>query len=104
MMELYEEAVSLALTGNHTDLAKYYASKPESKSVKGNLWIKIAKTQMNIEGEVNKLLRDNKDEIKIEDLIPYFHDNIKINTFKDQICESLTRYNDEIRKFKVSLD
>ena len=101
MMELYDEAVSLALTGNHMDLAKNYASKPESKSVKSNLWIKIAKVQMKQEGEVNKLLKDNKEELKIEDLIPYFDDNIRISTFKDQICESLTRYNDEIRKFKV---
>lgn len=104
MMELYEEAVSLALKGNHFDLAKHYASRPESKSVKNNLWIKIAKKQMKDTGEVTKLLNENKDDLKIEDLIPYFDDHIRISSFRQQICDSLTRYNDEIRKFKKDMD
>ncbi len=79
-MGLYDEAVSLALTGNHMDLAKNYASKPESKSVKSK----------------------NKKDLTIEDLIPYFDENIQIGTFKKQILESLTKYNDEIDKFKVA--
>lgn len=82
MMELYEEAVSLALN-KEIDLAKYYASKPESKSVKSNLWIKIAKKQMKVEGEVAKLLKENKEDIKIEDLIPYFEDHIRISAYKE---------------------
>lgn len=104
MMELYEEAVSLALKGGHFDLAKFYASRPESKSVKNNLWIKIAKKQMKDTNEVTKLLDENKDDLKIEDLIPYFDDHIRISSFRQQICDSLTRYNDEIRKFKKDMD
>lgn len=104
MMELYEEAVSLALKNNQIDLAKLYASKPESKSVKSNLWIKIAKKQMKVGGEVAKLLKENKDELKIEDLIPYFDDNIGISSFREQICDSLTRYNEEITSFKKNMN
>lgn len=83
------------------DLAKFYASKPESKSVKSSLWIKIAKTKMKQEKEINILLTENKKDLTIEDLIPYFDENIQIGTFKKQILESLTKYNDEIDKFKV---
>lgn len=105
MMELYEEAVSLSLEGNQIDLAKFYASKPDSKSLKNNLWIKIAKKLMKVNnGEVTKLLKDNKDELKIEDLIPYFDDHIRISEYREQICDSLTRYNDEIKKFKKDMD
>lgn len=104
MMELYEEAVSLALRGNQIDLAKFYASRPESKSLKSNLWIKIAKKQMKDTGEVTKLLKENQEELKIEDLIPYFDDHIRISAFREQICDSLTRYNNEIRTFKKHMD
>lgn len=102
MMEMFEEAVGLALTGGHTDLAKFYASKPENKSLRTNLWIKISKTQMGQESDLSKLLKDNKDEIRIDDLIPYFHEGIKINSFKEQICDSLTKYNNESARFKVN--
>lgn len=108
MMDLYEEAVNLALNNKkgavHIDLAKKYASRPVAKSVKSNLWIKIAKSQMSIENEVNKLLKEHPEDLKIEDLIPYFDDHIRISSFRDQICDSLTRYNNEIQTFKKDMN
>lgn len=38
--------------------------------------------------------------IKIEDLLPEFNQNIKIEDFKDEICKSLRNYNEEIEKLK----
>lgn len=104
IMGLYEEAVSLALYRNQFDLAKLYASKPEAKMVKTQLWVKIAKKQMRSSTELVKLLNENKDMIKIEDLIPYFGDNVSISTFKEQISESLVRFNDEISDFKSTMN
>ena len=40
------------------------------------------------------------DLIKIEDLLPHFNENIKIEHFKDEICNSLKTYNEEIEKLK----
>lgn len=52
---------------------------------------------------VKNLLKENKAQIKIEDLIPYFDDHIKISEFKEEICKSLTSYNEEIKKFKENM-
>lgn len=42
MMDLYEQAVELSMKTNQIDLAKFYASRPESENLKNNLWLKIA--------------------------------------------------------------
>lgn len=42
--------------------------------------------------------------IKIEDLLPYFNQSIKIENFKDQICESLKSYSEEITRLKTLMD
>jgi hypothetical protein len=42
--------------------------------------------------------------LKIEDLLPSFNQNIKIESFKDEICESLKSYSEEINKLKKMMD
>ena len=42
--------------------------------------------------------------VKIEDLLPYFNQNIKIENFKDEICTSLRNYSAEIGKLKSLMD
>ena len=42
--------------------------------------------------------------IKIEDLLPHFNQNIKIENFKDEICESLKSYSEEITRLKGMMD
>lgn len=54
-------------------------------------------------GEVIKLAEESK-VIKIEDLLPYFNQKVKIENFKDQICDSLKSYNDQITKLKKQMD
>ena len=38
--------------------------------------------------------------MRIEDLIPYFNENVKIDFFKEEICESVKYYNEEIDTLK----
>ena len=42
--------------------------------------------------------------IKIEDLLPHFNESIKIEHFKDEICDSLKMYNEEIERLKHEMD
>lgn len=42
--------------------------------------------------------------VKIEDLIPWFDEKMKIELFKDEICRSLKDYNEEISDFKKKMD
>lgn len=42
--------------------------------------------------------------VKIEDLLPHFNQNIKIENFKDEICQSLNNYSQEIGRLKSLMD
>lgn len=53
--------------------------------------------------EVIELTKQSK-VVKIEDLLPYFNQNIKIENFKDEICESLKSYSEEISRLKMLMD
>ena len=41
--------------------------------------------------DVIELTKQSK-VVKVEDLLPYFNQNIKIENFKDEICDSLKSY------------
>jgi hypothetical protein len=43
-------------------------------------------------------------QLKIEDILPFFPDFVKIADFKDEICDSLDHYNDHIEKLKEEMD
>lgn len=86
------------------DRAKEYAKRPaEDDDKRKKLWMSIAKhllkrTDGNIKDVIN--LTQESNLIKIEDLLPEFNQNIKIEDFKDEICKSLRNYNEEIEKLK----
>lgn len=104
-MGLYTESVDMALRNGLTDVAKDYAGKPQNDDEKKKLWMMIAvhllKNDENID-EVIELTKET-DLIKIEDLLPHFNENIKIEHFKDEICKSLKNYNEEIEKLKEEM-
>lgn len=95
-MYLFAEAVSLALEHNKEEMAKEYADKPEYEDEKKKLWIEIAKHFLVKKGKISEVIELTKQSkvVKIEDLLPYFNQNIKIENFKDEICESLKSYSE----------
>ncbi|KAJ8378135.1 hypothetical protein AAFF_G00247730 [Aldrovandia affinis] len=77
IMELYEEAVDLALQVD-VDLAKSCADLPEDdEELRKKLWLKIARHV-------------------IEDILPFFPDFVTIDHFKEAICGSLEEYSRHI--------
>ncbi|EGR34772.1 vacuolar sorting protein, putative [Ichthyophthirius multifiliis] len=107
MMGMYSEAVELALKTNHIQLAKQYADKPINIDCRKKLWLNIAihllgKGGNNID-EVIQLTKDT-DLLKIEDLLMHFNENIKIENFKKEICESLQEYNKEIEQLQSDME
>lgn len=103
MMGLYNEAVTLALENNEIEVAKIYAEKPENEDLKKKLWLQIAVHLFNKGTDIEQVIKLTKETnlIKIEDLLPYFNENIKIEHFKEEICNSLNEYNSQIESLKV---
>ena len=53
--------------------------------------------------DVISLTKESK-VIKIEDLLPYFNEKIKIEDFKDEICDSLKGYSSQIDRLKKQME
>jgi hypothetical protein len=105
-MKLYEDAVSLALRVKDVALAKDQANKPEEDEQKKKLWLMIAEYVIQEEKNAKNaldLIKESK-VIKVEDVLPYFSDNVLIQEFKTEICKSLDDYAEEIKKLKVDME
>ena len=87
-------------------MAKDYANKPEYEDERKKLWIEIAKHFLIKRSRISDVIELTKQSnvVKIEDLLPYFNQNIKIENFKDEICTSLRNYSAEIGKLKQLMD
>ncbi|PIK43476.1 putative vacuolar protein sorting-associated protein 18-like [Apostichopus japonicus] len=106
-MELYEEAVDLALQVD-VDLAKRCAEKPEEddEGMKRKLWLQIAKHVVKEQSDIQKAMEILQEcpLLKIEDVLPFFPDFVTIDHFKDAICSSLENYNTNIQNLQTDMD
>ncbi|CAH2327741.1 vacuolar sorting-associated 18 homolog [Pelobates cultripes] len=106
VMELYEEAVDLALKVN-VDLAKSCADLPgDDEELKKKLWLKIARHVVQEEKDVKKAMvcLSSCNLLKIEDILPFFPDFVTIDHFKEAICSSLEDYNQHIEELKREME
>ncbi|KAJ0027124.1 hypothetical protein NQD34_018124 [Periophthalmus magnuspinnatus] len=106
IMELYEEAVDLALQVD-VDLAKSCADLPEDdEELRKKLWLKIAKHVVQEERDVKKAMNClcSCDLLKIEHILPFFPDFVTIDHFKEAICSSLEDYNQHIEELKQEME
>ncbi|XP_064195688.1 vacuolar protein sorting-associated protein 18 homolog [Anguilla rostrata] len=106
IMELYEEAVDLALQVD-VDLAKSCADLPEDdEELRKKLWLKIARHVVQEEKDVKKAMNclSSCNLLKIEDILPFFPDFVTIDHFKEAICSSLEEYNQHIDGLKQEME
>lgn len=134
ILNLHDKAVKLALECEDIEMAKVYADKPQDKKIKKKLWMKIAKYLFNFKGkrqvkivnkispnkgedpvsigksgassvDVTKALQILKDSIlKIDDLLPLFPEEAKVEDMKTHLCNCLDEYNNKIQDLKQQLE
>ena len=107
MMNLPDQAVSLALKCGDIELAKQHADVPDDDEMKKKLWLRIAKQVITQQADIKKaigVIRESNDLLKIEDILPLFPDFTVIEDFKDEICQALEEYNDNIKSLKDEMD
>ncbi|XP_053140605.1 vacuolar protein sorting-associated protein 18 homolog isoform X1 [Hemicordylus capensis] len=106
VMEMYEEAVDLALQVD-VDMAKSCADLPdEDEELRKKLWLKIARHVVQEEKDVKKAMAclSSCNLLKIEDVLPFFPDFVTIDHFKEAICNSLEAYNKHIEELKTEME
>lgn len=107
-MELYDEAVDLALRVD-IDLAKLIAADKASnidEGVRRRLWLKIVQHVIRYDENVLRaieLIGQCNGLIRIEDIMPSLPDTVLIDDFKEEICRSLVGYNQRIEELRTSI-
>ena len=105
ILELYHEAVELALDVD-IELAKMAANRPENdKDLRKKLWLKIGGHMVKKTQDVAETMQslDFGELLKIEDILPFFPDFQTIDHFRDVICRTLETYNKEIHDLKEEM-
>ena len=104
-MELYEEAVDLALSVD-LQLAMNMAELPQDDELRKKLWLSIARHVVTEEKNIDKAMAvlHRNELLKIEDILPFFPDFVTIDHFKEAIEDSLKEYNTDIETLKREMD
>lgn len=106
-MGLYEEAVDLALSVDLNLAMKNADLAEDDTDMKKKLWLRIARHVVKEEKNIDKamsVLQRNDELLKIEDILPFFPDFVRIDHFKEAICESLKKYNQDIETLKQDMN
>ncbi|KAI9818487.1 MAG: hypothetical protein M1827_000546 [Pycnora praestabilis] len=106
-MELYLQAVELALKHNEVELASIVADRPDSNSaLRKKLWLAVAKSVISQSSSIKTAIDFLKrcELLRIEDLIPFFPDFVVIDDFKEEICSALEDYSRHIDSLKKEMD
>ena len=106
LMGKYSEGVNLALKTNtkkSKEIAKFIATNTQNEQLKKKLWIDIFCDNKQNEKDPIKIMKESK-ILKIEDVLPYISDEIKIEDFKTQISKSINEYEENINHLKEDIN
>ena len=101
------EGVRIALIENTNEchnIAKFIASNCKKNELKKQLWIEIF-SYYNQKGfkQALDIMAESK-ILKIEDVLPYITDTIKIEDFKSEISHCINEYEKNIKKLKEDIN
>ena len=105
LMGKYSEGVKLALKTNtkkSVEIAKFIASNAQGEKLQKKLWIDIFCDNKQNEKDPIKIMKESK-ILKIEDVLPYISDEIKIEDFKTQISKCINEYEENINHLKEDI-
>ena len=106
LMGKYSEGVKLALKTNtkkSVEIAKFIASNAQGEKLQKKLWIDIFCDNKQNEKDPIKIMKESK-ILKIEDVLPYISDEIKIEDFKTQISKCINEYEENINHLKEDIN
>jgi len=106
ILELFEEAVKLAIKIPDYELSKRYANKPSDEKLRKKLWIEIAKTiiQNNKDTKVCfDIIKESK-ILSLVDVLKFLNPKEKLSTFKTDLLHSLEGYGSKIEDIRKEMN
>ncbi|KAF8820213.1 Pep3/Vps18/deep orange family protein [Cardiosporidium cionae] len=106
LIGMHQDAVIQALNHGFLSLAKHVASRPSDESVKKRLWLRIVEHLAERENlsELMHLVYESEGLLKVQDVLPYMADSTIIDTFKEDICETLDAYEQRIASKRLEIE
>ena len=110
LMGMWGDAIELCLSTDNIALAKTLAGQPSDAGLKKKLWLEIAQHVLRRDSNnagsgadggvraVLGMLRESK--LKLDDVLPYFGEDVLIADFSNEMWETLTDYNCQTEDLK----
>ena len=109
-MGLYDEAVTRALAKGDVALAKLNADHPDDEATRKRLWKRIARhvirglaSQDRVD-EAAIAVMDESSVLTIEDVLPYCPAFSSVGAFKEQICDALHAYTEQVQELEDEME
>jgi len=108
MLELYEDAVKVALEKGLFQIAKEYASMPKDAGLRKMLWLQVAGAVMGKESPDMQtsfaLVQDSKGNLVLNDVIPLVSPKVKLKSFRDDIVSQVQLFDAKINQSRKEID
>ncbi|WFD33226.1 hypothetical protein MCUN1_000039 [Malassezia cuniculi] len=104
-MDLFEDAVDLALESGDVDLACRCADRAQGTTAQKELWLKVARYVVDTQDmHAAMAFLQRTPLLSIEDILPFFPDFSVIDDVKMEICNTLENYVERIDALKSDME
>ena len=96
----YIQGITYALKNNEKNIALFIVNNIEDKILQKKIWLIIYKYYKSNDFAIKEILNKNNDVLKLEDVLPFFIDNIQLSDIKNYLESCIFKYDKKIDGFK----
>ena len=105
LMGRYTESILIALEHNEKDIAIFIAQNIKDDKIKKDIWLRIFKYfKTNNFADAKNILESSLGILKIEDILPFMMDNVKLEELKTDLQACINYYEEGVHQLKQEIN
>ena len=105
LMGRYNESILIALEHNEKDIAIFIAQNIKDDKIKKDIWLRIFKYfKTNNFADAKNILESSMGILKIEDILPFMMDNVKLEELKTDLQACINFYEEGVNQLKQEIN
>ena len=105
LMGRYNESILIALEHNEKDIAIFIAQNIKDEKIKKDIWLRIFKYfKTNNFADAKNILESSCGVLKIEDILPFMMDNVKLEELKTDLQACINFYEKGVIQLKQEIN
>jgi hypothetical protein len=105
LMGRYNESILIALEHNEKDIAIFIAQNIKEDKIKKDIWLRIFKYfKTNNFADAKNILESSMGILKIEDILPFMMDNVKLEELKTDLQACINFYEEGVQQLKQEIN